>query len=73
MDRVTLLEHESQWVRELAPTNVDLIHLTPDEHELYRDLVEDMYMPSVRLEQERIRYGAVQRALESSAESARGD
>lgn len=65
MDRVTLLEHESQWVREPAPTNVDLIHLTPDEDELYRDLVEDMYLPSVRLEQERIRYGAVQRAFES--------
>jgi len=65
MDRVTLLEHESQWVREPRPTNVHLTHLTPEEDELYRDLVEDIYQPSLRLEQERIGFGAIQRALES--------
>lgn len=70
MDRATLLEHESQWVREPTPTNAHLNHLTPDEEELYRDLVEDMYQPSLRLEQERIGYGAIQRAIKSSVDSS---
>jgi hypothetical protein len=65
MDRGTLLEHESQWVREPRPANVHLTHLTPEEDELYRDLVEDICQPSLRLEQERIGFGAIQRALES--------
>jgi hypothetical protein len=65
MDRSTLLGHESQWVREPRPTNVHLIYLTPEEDDLYRYLVEDTYQPSLRLEQERISYGAIQRAFES--------
>ena len=52
-------------MREPRPTNVHLTHLTPEEDELYRDLVEDLYKPSLRLEQERIGFGAIQRALES--------
>ena len=40
-----------------------LEHLTDAERSLYRDLVEDRYGPSIRLEQERIRFSLVRRAL----------
>lgn len=63
MDRATLLAHPTQWVREPEPV-VDLLpHLHPDEAALYRDLVEDTYGPSIRLEQERIRFSLVRRAV----------
>ncbi len=63
MDQPTLLAHEGQWVREPKPTRVALHRLTEAEGGLYRDLVEDTFGPAVRLEQERISYGAVRRAL----------
>jgi hypothetical protein len=53
-----LLEHDSQQVQEPRQTNVPLTHLTPEEDEPYRDLVEDLYQPWVRLEQERMMRGA---------------
>jgi hypothetical protein len=59
MDRTTLLTHESQWVREPTPVNTALRHLRPSEADLYRDLIEDLLGPAVRLEQERIRYSAI--------------
>lgn len=63
MDRATLLAHEGQWVREPKPVVARLDHLHPDEAELYRDLVEDTLGPSVRLEQERISYSALEHAV----------
>ena len=54
MDRETLLEHRSGWVREERPTHAALPRLTPDEARLYHDLVEDRLGPKVRLEQELI-------------------
>lgn len=63
MDRATLLAHESQWVREPKPTVARLNHLHPSEADLYRDLVEDALGASVRLEQERISYSAIERAV----------
>lgn len=54
MDRSTLLAHERQWVHEDQPVNTPLDRLTPEESELYRDIVEDTLGPSVRLEQERV-------------------
>jgi hypothetical protein len=66
MDRATLLSHESQWVREPNPTNARLDHLLPQEAELYRDLVEDSFGGSVRLEQERVSFAAISRALSRS-------
>lgn len=54
MDRATLLGHRERWGREDAPTRAHLAHLTEAEQSLYRDLVEDVYAPAVRLEQERI-------------------
>jgi hypothetical protein len=63
MDRETLLSHRSQWVREPAPTTTPLPHLQPGEAVLYQDLVENRFGASVRLEQERIRFGAIEEAL----------
>ncbi|AYY13030.1 hypothetical protein EF847_10290 [Actinobacteria bacterium YIM 96077] len=63
MDRATLLAHEGQWVEETSPYVASLDQLQPDEADLYRDLVEDALGRSVRLEQERISYSDVERAL----------
>jgi hypothetical protein len=59
MDRKTLLDHESQWVREPNPTRERLELLHPAELDLYQDLVENSFGPAVRLEQERIRFSAI--------------
>lgn len=70
MDRATLLAHEGQWVREPKPVVTRLDRLRPDEADLYRDLVEDTLGPSVRLEQERVSYGAVELAVGRAGASA---
>lgn len=63
MDRATVLAHRDQLVTEARPTSVALPHLAVDEQALYRDLVEDIFGPAVRLEQERIRFSLVRAAL----------
>lgn len=63
MDRATLLDHREHWGREPDPTAATLDRLTPAESVLYADLVADAYAPSVRLEQERISFAAVERAV----------
>jgi len=63
MDRATLLAHRSQWVTESQPTAASLDLLDAEEAELYRDLVEGAFGPSVRLEQERIGFAALERTL----------
>lgn len=63
MDRATLLGHESQWVKEPTPTNAYLDRLDPDEAALYTDLVEDALGKSIRLEQERVSYSAIEQAV----------
>ena len=63
MDRRTLLDHEGQWIQESEPTSERLDLLDPAEADLYQDLVEDSFGPSVRLEQERIRFSAIEREL----------
>lgn len=63
MDRATLLTHRTRWVREASPSRAALDHLTADEAELYRDLVHDIFGESIRLEQERIGFSAVLRAI----------
>lgn len=63
MDTETLLAHRKQWVVEPVPTNKSLHHLSPEEAALYSDLVEDRYGHHVRLEQERVRFGRIRRAL----------
>jgi len=64
MDEATLLAHLDRVVCEDSPTDAVLEHLTPTEARLYRDLVEDRFGHAVRLEQERVRFGAVREALE---------
>lgn len=64
MDRRTLLDHLDRIVVEEHPTAKPLTALTAEEQILYRDLVEDRFGTSVRLEQERIRFAAVRHALE---------
>jgi hypothetical protein len=63
MDRATLLDHRLHWVTEPAPTTVGLDLLDEVESALYADLISDAYAPSVRLEQERIRFSSVEKAL----------
>jgi hypothetical protein len=63
MDRETLLAHSGQWVREPNPVDTDLDLLDPAEAALYRDLVSHALGPSVRLEQERVRFTALEEAL----------
>jgi len=64
MDHDALLAHRTQWVREPAPTRRALKCLTSGEAGVYHDLVEDRYGPAVRLEQERVRFSLLERALE---------
>ncbi len=54
MDRETLLAHRDRWVTEDRPARSVLTRLTPDEQDLYADLVSDGFGAQVRLEQERI-------------------
>lgn len=63
MDRATLLAHRGQWVTEPRPTAASLDLLDAEEAELYRDLLDGTLGPSVRLEQERIAFAAIERAL----------
>lgn len=54
MDRDTLLAHRERWGHESSPTTANLDRLSPDEAELYADLVADRFGERIRLEQERI-------------------
>lgn len=63
MDRATLLAHREQWVTEPVPTAAGLDLLDATELDLYRDLVTGTFGPAVRLEQERISFAAIERAL----------
>lgn len=65
MDRETLLAHRDRWVSEDRPAKSSLTRLTPDELDLYTDLVGDALGERVRLEQELIGWSWVQRALEN--------
>jgi hypothetical protein len=64
MDRETLLEHESLWTAEPQPTQRDLGRLHDDERRLYDELRwRRLRDEPVRLEQERIAFGRVERAV----------
>lgn len=65
MDRHTLMEHRELWGTEQSPHRRDLDRLTTDERELYDDLRDNRIGPKIRLEQERIRFSAVQRAFQA--------
>lgn len=59
MDRDTLMEHQAHWAREPNQVTRPLAHLTADEARLWQELCVHSYGPSVRLEQERIRFSAI--------------
>jgi hypothetical protein len=63
MDRETLLGHADHWATEHDPKNIYLDRLTRQERELYHDLIEDRLGDAIRLEQERIRFSSLERAL----------
>jgi hypothetical protein len=63
MDRETLLAHRDQWVREPSPATAVLTGLTEQETALSADLAGGVYGDRVRLEQERVAFGAVERAI----------
>ncbi len=63
MDRATLVQHRDRWVAEDRPATSVLSRLTPAEHDLYVELVEDTLGERVRLEQERIDWMWVERRL----------
>jgi hypothetical protein len=70
MDRATLLAHRDHWVTEPHPTAASLDCLDASETELYRDLIDGALGPSVRLEQERISFAAIEQALSAHALAA---
>jgi hypothetical protein len=70
MDRATLLSHREHWVAEPSPTAAPLDRLDQAESALYADLVANVYGPSVRLEQERISFSAVESALARASMNA---
>ncbi|MGH3531204.1 MAG: Wadjet anti-phage system protein JetD domain-containing protein [Mycobacterium sp.] len=63
MDRETLLAHRDRWVTEDRPAKSVLTRLTPDEQDLYSELVGDGLGERVRLEQERIDWHWVEQRL----------
>lgn len=56
MDEATLLTHREFWVREQSPSRATLTALRPEELALYTALTDDLHGPSVRLEQELLRW-----------------
>ncbi len=69
MDRTTLLAHRPHWTTEANPTTRRLEHLVPAEQSVYEDLIEDRYGVAVRLEQERVPFPSLRRALSERAET----
>lgn len=62
---------KAQWVTEADQTKALLDHLDAAETELYRTLIDGDLGPSIRLEQERIRYPLVEAALWGASEVIR--
>ncbi len=63
MDRETLLAHRELWGVEDRPESADLPNLNSDEKGLYQELRENRWGERVRLEQERIGFKFLKRAL----------
>lgn len=63
MDREVLLAHRALWVREQNCEMRTLDHLTGAERDLYEELRENRLGDSIRLEQERIGFVWLERAL----------
>lgn len=74
MDRATLLAHSHLWVEEPAAHRYqsDPRRLTDEEYALFDDLRHDRLGQRVRLEQERIGYGFVERSVRKVAGQSPG-
>jgi hypothetical protein len=66
MDGETLMDHRALWVQEEARHAGPLPRLTADEASVFEMLAGDQLGERVRLEQERIGFGWVRRAIEST-------
>jgi hypothetical protein len=64
MDRSTLDAHASVWGIEDKPVLADLSRLTPEERSLYDDLRDNRIRQGLRLEQEYVGFGWVNRRLQ---------
>ena len=64
MDRATLLAHRAQWGKEPQPLLRDLTRLGPQERALFADLRDQRLGQKIRLEQERIGFAWLERALD---------
>ncbi|RKN50273.1 Wadjet anti-phage system protein JetD domain-containing protein [Micromonospora endolithica] len=63
MDRETLLAHRGHWGTEPSPTRRALSRLTAEERALVGELLDDVFAPSLRLEQEYVQYSVLSDAL----------
>jgi hypothetical protein len=63
MDDATLLSHKALWGQEPSPVNRDLPLLTSDEAKVYDVLRTNLHLSHLRLEQERISFSQVRRAV----------
>lgn len=63
MDRKTLMNNETSWGSEPKPIISDLKNLTKEEEELYDDLRFNRISQKLRLEQELINFGQVEKIL----------
>jgi hypothetical protein len=68
MDRATLLAHRASWVTEGKQFEGDLTRLSASERALFDELRTDVHGERVRLEQERIAFGWLRRALQAMCE-----
>jgi len=64
MDQATLLAHKALWGKDPKPAIRDLPLLTPEEAAVYQALKQNLYAPQLRLEQERISFKAVRKAVD---------
>jgi hypothetical protein len=65
MNRETLTQHRALWGREETPHAGPLERLTAAELDAYQALADHRYGEGVRLEQERIGFRWVMRAIEA--------
>lgn len=65
MNRKTLMDHKALWGAEDPAKRYagDLPHLTSEEYDLFIELKQNKLSAQLRLEQERVRFSAVQEAL----------
>jgi hypothetical protein len=72
MDTETLLSHRRLWVVEERQHEKMLMHLTDEERGLYEALLTGRFGDRIRLEQERISFGIVKRAIASATVAGEG-